>query len=202
MLAYIDLLGFVKPDKDTNVINDIYPRIKTLLPKMRNLKTIEFNYSERMYETIKLLDLKGLQKNGVEVKLVSGYYPQNHKHTFIITADEGIILHTHKEIKALDLIIKGDIEIEVYTWDFTFIVNNEYLLWLWYWMRWFEIDWEMIESKQKIKFPKFAEILIRQYEFNLILIPLNRIKKVSYNVYFGRKIKVNDDIKKSKEWDW
>ena len=115
MLAYTDLLGFVKPDKDTNVINDIYPRIKTLLPKMRNLKTIEFNYSERMYETIKLLDLKGLQKNGVEVKLVSGYYPQNHKHAFIITADEGIILHTHKEIKTLDLIIKGDIEIEVYT---------------------------------------------------------------------------------------
>ena len=56
----------------------------------------------------------------------------------------------------------------------------------------------MIESKQNIKFPKFAEILKSQYEFNLILIPLNRIKKVSYNIYFGRQNKVNDDIKNLK----
>ena len=98
--------------------------------------------------------------------------------------------------------MKGDIEIIVYTWNFTYIVNNQYLLWIWYWLKWFEIDWELIENKQKVNFPKFVKKLKRQYNLDLILIPLNRIKKVTYEVYFGRKDEAHDDIKNlTKEFD-
>ena len=199
-LAYTDWLSFYEPNKyscmvlDIDDIYDIYPRVKTFLPKMRNLKIIDFHYFEELCETIKLLGLKSLQQNGVKINFCSSNYPENHGRAFTITAGECVILHTDKEIEALNLKMKGDIEIEIFTWDFNYILNSEYLLWVWFKLNKFEIDWELIENEQKIKFPKFTKKLKHQHKLNLILIPLNRIKKVSYNVYFGRKDEVKYDI--------
>ena len=82
---------------------------------MKGLKSIRFSYFEEIYETIAKLDLHGLQQNGVEINFASGNLPQSCKYVFTITADECIILHTDREIEALNLKMKGDIEIEVYT---------------------------------------------------------------------------------------
>ena len=82
---------------------------------MKGLKSIRFSYFEEIYETIAKLDLHGLQQNGVEINFASGDPPQSCKYVFTITADECIILHADKEIEALNLKMKGDIEIGVYT---------------------------------------------------------------------------------------
>ena len=193
--VFLDQLYMDQLDDDISKINNIYPLIKPFLRMMRSLKTINLSYFKEIYETITKLDLNGLQQNGVEINFYSNNIPDKYKHTFIITADEGIILHTNKEIEALNLKMKGDIEIGVYTWDFTYIVNNQYLLWVWYSLSKFEIDWEMIENKQKFWFPKFTQKLKGSYNWDLILIPLKRIKTVSYEVYFDFKDEVNNDTK-------
>ena len=72
LLVYADWISFDKPDKDTNKIYNIYPLIKTFLPKMRSLKIIDFfDYYENIFETIKQLDLKSLQQNGVKINFYS-----------------------------------------------------------------------------------------------------------------------------------
>ena len=114
------------------------------------------------------------------------------KYLFTITAYDCIVLHAYKEIEALNIKAKGNVVIDVYSVDFTYIINDEYLLWNWYIVKNFEIDWELIESKQNIWFPRFANKLSGAVERYLILIPLNKIKQVSYRIYLGCKDKVLD----------
>ena len=186
-LAYADNLYI-------NNLNQISQRVKPLLTKMRSLKSITFKAFKKIREAITQLDLQELQRNGVKINLYSSNHPFN-KYKFTITADECIVLHAHKEIEALNIKAKGDVVIDVYSLDFTYIINNEYLLWNWYSLEKFEIDWEYIESKQKVWFPKFANKLKGKNKYNFLLIPLNRIKQVSYRAYFGFKNIVPGDIK-------
>ena len=193
--VFLDWLCFLEPDNDFLKLKSIYSLIKSFLREMRSLKTIKFCYFQQVYEAIKELDLQGLQQNGVEISLSPFNHAQSYKYKFTITADECIALFAEKEIEAFKFKIKGDIEIKVFTWDFTYIVNNEYLLWVWYYLNQCVIDWEFNESEQKFWFPTFAHKLKGIYKHNLILIPLNRIKHISYQVCFSKKDEVGYDIK-------
>ena len=186
-LAYADNLYI-------NNLNQNSQRVKPLLTKMRSLKSITFEIFKEISEAITQLGLQELQRNGVKINLYSSNHPFN-KYKFTITADECIVLHAHKEIEALNIKAKGDVVIDVYSLDFTYIINNEYLLWNWYSIEKFEIDWELIESKQKVWFPKFANKLKGKNKYNFLLIPLNRIKQVSYRAYLSSKDIMPDNIK-------
>ena len=190
-LAFLDRIDIYKSLLSKENIKKIFQQLKPFLKKMKNLKSITFRLYKEMHETYTQLDLQELQQNGVKIN----FFSSNHvlvKYRFRITADECIVLHAHKEIEALNIKAKGDVEIDVYSLDFTYIINNEYLLWDWYIVNKFEIDWELIERKQKILFPKFANKLSGAVESYLILIPLNRIKQVNYYAYLGCKDKVLD----------
>ena len=193
-LVYSDRLNIFESLLNISILKQNSMQIKTLLRKMRNLKSITFQFYKEIHEAYKQLDLQELQHNGVKINFFSCNNPLI-KYWFKITADECIILHAHKEIEALNIKAKGDVVIDVCSLDFTYIINNEYLLWDWYIVIKFEIDWELIESKQNIWFPKFENKLSGADERYLILIPLNRIKQVSYSVYLGCKDKVLDHTK-------
>ena len=192
--AYLDQIYIRKSLLNTEDLTKIFLNVKPFLKKMRSLKSITFWFFKEIQEAIIQLDLQELQQNGVEINFSLSNYPLM-KYWFAIVADECIVLHAHKEIKALNIKAKGDIEIYAYSLDFTYIINDEYLLCTWFIINKFEIDWKLIESKQKIWFPKFANQLKELGEHYLVLIPLNRIKQVSYMVYLGCKDKVIDDTK-------
>ena len=193
--AYLDQIYIHESFLNTEDLTKIFLNVKPFLKKMRSFKSITFWFFKEIQEAIIQLDLQELQQNGVKINFSLSNYPLM-KYRFAIVADECIVLHTHKEIKALNIKAKGDIEIYAYSLDFTYIINDEYLLCTWFNINKFEINWKLIESKQKIWFPKFANQLKDLGERHLVLIPLNRIKQVSYMVYLGCEDKVIDDNKK------
>ena len=192
--AYLDQIYINESLLNTEDLTKIFLNVKPFLKKMRSLKSITFWAFKEIYEAIIQLDLQELQQNGVEINFSLSNYPLM-KYRFAIVADECIVLHAHKEIKAFNIKAKGYIEIYAYSLDFTYIINNEYLLCTWFIINKIEIDWKLIESKQKIWFPKFANQLKELGERYLALIPLNRIKQVSYMVYLCCKDKGIDDTK-------
>ena len=184
--AYWHSLDIDNSLSKTKELSEMYPKIKPLLKKMRNLKTIEFRYFHKIHEAIAQLGLKELQQNGVKILSNSSNSHRNcnNNKIFTITADEFAVLHTNEKIDAINIKAKGDFEVSVYGWNLNYIVDKDYLFWAWYDLYNCEIDWEFIKSKKKISLPKFAGKLKDSNNHNLILIPLNRIKKVSYIVYY------------------
>ena len=200
--AFLEQIYILKSDLDTKNVNQVFEQINPLLKKMRSLKKIAFQYHNEMHEAIKQLDLKGLQQNGVKICFNSCPISIIKKYLFVITAGECIVLHAQNEIKAFNIKAKGDIIIEVISWDFNYTINNEYLLWDLYRLIKFEIDWELTDNTQEISFPKFENKLNCFNHGYLILIPLNKIKQVSYKVFLGSNHFENDWIKnQTKEFD-
>ena len=201
-LAFLEQIYIHKSDLNITNLNQVFEQMNPLLKKMRSLKKITFEYHNEMHEAIKQLDLKGLQQNGVKICFNSCPISIIRKYLFVITAGECIVLYAQNEIKAFNIKAKGDIIIEVISWDFNYTINNEYLLWDLYRLIKFEIDWELTDSTQEISFPKFENKLNCFNEGYLILIPLNKIKQVSYKVFLGLNDFEDDWIKnQTKEFD-
>ena len=126
-LAYLDRLYIQKSFLNKESVKKIFLQIKPILKKMRSLKSISFKFYEEIQEAFTQLDLQELHQNGVKINFFSSNHPLD-KYKFIITTDDCIVFRAQKEINALNIKAKGDIVIRVCSLDFTYIINNEYLL--------------------------------------------------------------------------